>query len=715
MFNHRNMKKYIISLFSLLLPLAMICQNIFTNPTDIVFHPGSNSVFIASLHGYIVRIDKNNNQEMFVTGLSNCYGLLINADTLIVACGSSVKMIDVYSATIIKSLNVPGAKSFCTDGTGTYFCSDFELNMVISCNLAAQQWDTLASEGLNQPFGLEYDHASERIIVCCGDNNELKSVDPVSGEVGLITETGLGSIDAICAGPNGRFYVTSWLEKAVFQYDSNFLTGPELLSSGHNGPSGLFYLESTAKLGITCFNSSTYDLITLGGNVIQIPEDFPSIQLGIDNALHGDTILVGPGTYYENISFEGKNIVVASHFVYNNDVGLIGATIIDGSQPSDADSASCVRFMNGEDSTAVLQGFTLTGGTGSLWVDPAFPTLTWRSGGGIMIFQSSPSVRNNLIKLNEVTDMTGVDGAQGGGMTCFGGNPRVYNNVIIQNQALYGAGIVVDYSGAMIRNNLICSNSGGETYGGGGIWVLGNGTSPIIIENNTIAENVVTGSGIYGGKGGGMFIWMGSVTAMNNIIWGNTQSQGGQIALIGGGTAEITYSNIEGSFAGEGNIDEDPLFIGMQYYLAANSPCIDAGNPQPIYNDPEDPANSGYALWPSRGNLRNDMGAFGGPDSEMLADITTGIPAKHFIEPRFWPFYISPNPFGKEILISMPDIYPPARITVTGLLGETIDIIDLQAIPIKYTYNTYKLPPGIYVFTLETNNNRYSRKAIKVK
>ena len=57
---------------------------------------------------------------------------------------------------------------------------------------------------------------------------------------------------------------------------------------------------------------------------------------------------------------------------------------------------------------------------------------------------------------------------------------------------------------------------------------------------------------------------------------------------------------------GQGNIDEDPIFVGgSSYHLQEGSPCIDAGDPDPIHND--------ECLPPSMGTERNDMGAYGGP------------------------------------------------------------------------------------------------------
>ena len=374
------------------------------------------------------------------------------------------------------------------------------------------------------------------------------------------------------------------------------------------------------KILITIFFTFFSLIPSLAQDTLKVPLEYASIQQAINSSANGDVVLVAPNTYFENINFKGKNIIVTSHFILNNNIDYISNTIIDGSNPTNLDSASCVSFRSGEDSSAVIQGFTITGGTGTKWIDPNNPGYIWRGGGGIFTFMSSPTIRMNIIMDNNVTNTTGVDGAQGGGTLSYNGNPNIINNIIMQNEARYGAGIVMDYSGGIIKNNIIYENHGGQDYGGGGFWSIGNGSSPIIIENNHILENSVTGSGLYGGKGGAIFVWMSTVTARNNIIWGNTQTSGGPIAQIDGGIANISYSDVEGGFAGEGNLDIYPNFADSNFYLRPSSYCIDAGNPNQIYNDVEDPANQGFAKWPSQGILRNDMGAYGGQLSDLLPD-----------------------------------------------------------------------------------------------
>jgi uncharacterized protein (TIGR02145 family) len=463
------------------------------------------------------------------------------------------------------------------------------------------------------------------------------------------------------------------------------------------------------RYSVRCIKDAT------GGSTIHVPGDQSTIQAGIDIAQPGDTVLVAPGTYFENINFNGKNIVVASHYVLEKDLSFIALTIINGSEAEYPDTASCVRIVSGEDSTAVIQGFTICQGTGTHWVDPQFPTYTWHSGGGIFIFQSSPSIKNNHILNNHVDDDTGVDGASGGGICMYGGNPVVINNIIENNTALYGAGVVIDYSGCTFKNNIVAQNSGGQNYGGGGFWTIGNGEQDIIIENNTIVENESVS------KGGAMYLWSTHLTARNNIIWGNTQTTGNQVFLYSGANADISYTDIEGGYTGEGNIDIMPEFSDTAFILAPGSPCIDSGNPDGIFNDPEDTQNPGQAIWPAQGQLTNDMGAYGGPLSCLLQDISTGITKR----PRAFQkinIRVSPNPFSGFTRISLEGTFFDSVLSleISDLTGRRIK--RFSEIPQNTEFiwdgrdeNHNKVNSGLYILRLISGKQTFTTKIFLIK
>jgi len=270
--------------------------------------------------------------------------------------------------------------------------------------------------------------------------------------------------------------------------------------------------------------------------VIHVPGDQPTIQAGINAASDGDTVLVAENTYYENIRFMGKAITVASHYVMDGDTNHINNTIIDGSQPLYPDSAACVMFVHGEDTTSILSGFTLTGGSG------VFTTgSNVRSGGGIYGWEAGAKIINNKIMYNVVES----DSGGGAGLVFLGGDNYwavIDNNTISYNTSLsdgfsaFGAGMSVLVN-AVIKNNIIehntCINTSGMADGGGielEIWDQGSGQHAFVY-NNIVRHNTLDANTF--AIGGGICSFYVPGEYRNNEIYGNGSLAGDR--CIGGG------------------------------------------------------------------------------------------------------------------------------------------------------------------------------------
>ena len=325
----------------------------------------------------------------------------------------------------------------------------------------------------------------------------------------------------------------------------------------------------------------------LFAEVINVPDDFETIQAGINAAEDGDTVLVQPGEYTERINFFGRDIVLSSLYLLSHNWESVNETSIVSS-----DNGSIVTFSNGESEDAELVGFTITS-------DP-----------------------NDHFRCNE-----------GSGIYCNNANPTIIACIITNQSATFrGGGIFID--GDCSVTIMDCQFLGNEAgFAGGGAY-LGHGaaatfTRCYFYENISWDWESNPGNAIFLGESAATLnfctianspierlnsymaiMLVGSdLNVSNSVIWTGwdmwiTSRHDWRVES----SCTIRYSDLENGREAigrqnleliyEDNIEDDPLYIdnnGGNHHLSVDSPCIDAGDP----DSPRDPDGT-----------RADMGAY---------------------------------------------------------------------------------------------------------
>ena len=452
--------------------------------------------------------------------------------------------------------------------------------------------------------------------------------------------------------------------------------------------------------------------------IINVPDDFTAIQDGINATSDGDTVLVQPGIYYENLHFGGHNTALASLYLTTGDTFYISQTIIDG------DSAGTViLFDYGEDRSAMVTGFTIRNGAAGM-------------GAGIFCSSANPTISHNIIMDNFAFE---TDGGYGGGICCFYSDALIMNNLITRNYATgplggFGGGIYCAYQEPTIIGNRIINNLG--DWGGGGLYLLHtrSGISRnVIAENNgsfsgggmyldedfsTILNNTITLNETRWGIGGGLYSENNSNPILkNNICYDNQALQVADNLYFDSGEPQVTYCNVGDGWGGEGNIDEYPWFRdpdnGDYHLMAADcgdaqdSPCIDTGDPDLM--DLVMDCDNGLGL------IRSDMGAYGGSDSTLIGidNNENHLPVEFSLNQNY------PNPFNASTTISydLPNACE-VEISIYDILGRRVaGFAQGYQKPGRYEiiWHAEEIPSGVYFYNLNTDGYKASRKMILLK
>ncbi|MCP3982729.1 MAG: hypothetical protein GY716_25845 [bacterium] len=252
-----------------------------------------------------------------------------------------------------------------------------------------------------------------------------------------------------------------------------------------------------------------------------------TINLALEFAGAGETIEAGPGIYRERVDFQGTDSLVRSSHGAE-------ATVIDAGGLG----GSAVSFVSGETLGAALQGFTVTGGSGTL---------------------------------------EGDGKRYGGGVYFSGSNGTLLNLIVRDNSADFGAGIGAAATGLVVATNSIVRLNHAVEQGGA---VHMRGAQNVFVTNALIMDNDAGVSGGFLASTSSGLPWF-----RNSIIRHNGATPDAAAFSL------IVNTNVEGGPLTNDNIDTDPKFVdpaGGNYRLRDDSPCIDTGSDISLPQDTTD-------------------------------------------------------------------------------------------------------------------------------
>jgi hypothetical protein len=316
------------------------------------------------------------------------------------------------------------------------------------------------------------------------------------------------------------------------------------------------------------------------GAELRVPDDHATIQDAVDAATRDDRVCVGPGTW-GYFRLDGKDLHV---------IGIDGpeVTVLDGEG-----SGPVLQVGDGETRDAIIEGFTMTNGD-------------WDEGGAVDIFESSPTLRNLIVRgnvgrtgggigsrggdplLEDIIFEDNVGTSRAGGLHVDGGTVELSNVWFKDNDGGYGGGAYIRASDASLDNVRIEGNLGSV---GGGLYLVGTGDvrlDNVVFVGNRGGEggavhlNVLNAAftnvsfvGNTGAQGGAVYAFAGTHTFVDAILAFNESPSGAAVHIDSAASTSLSFAtsdffghetalgeNFSSPVGSDGNVDTDPAFLG---------------------------------------------------------------------------------------------------------------------------------------------------------
>jgi predicted outer membrane repeat protein len=414
--------------------------------------------------------------------------------------------------------------------------------------------------------------------IYCGNNTTIRN---------CIIENNRAEKYKNSTGGGISIYGSGVIEKCQITGNFSNYAGGGISCSGNITVIDNVISENIAQIGagLNCGNNTKVINCSITNN--------HSILIDYDSGLGGGLYLTrGYEIFIDKCEISGNTADAFGGGVYNFNLSaaVLSGCDINNNTAKYGGGIYCLDSILTYRKCSIKNNQAIEGSGGGIYCENASPSfnkceidsnIANNGGGGIYCYYSSPMISecmilNNAAYLSQPTEIekqsySSTDNQDGGGIYCdYFSSPSVIDCELTGNTSILGGGIYCQkYSDPDIKNCLFVQNSAQQ---GESVYCY-YGSSPKITNSTILHNSQIAIDGITSSEGS-----LPIVT--NSIIWGyNTRSITGQ--------ADVTYSDIEIGYNGEGNIDSDPIFVKGpkgDYYLSqivagqkVDSPCVDAG------------------------------------------------------------------------------------------------------------------------------------------